>query len=670
MNRICHAIQHTWRALNRAVLTSVVLTTAASGGDLFQAIRNGDIAAVKAQLTKETLEARDKRGATPLMHAAAFGNLATLKLLVEAGADVNARNTSDATALLWCARDPEKARFLIEHGADVNVQSKQGRTPLMVASMERGGSSILALMLEKGADVNAKNPRIGSALSEAAKAGEVNSMRLLLAKGADPNATDFVGRTPLMAAAGAKSPEAVRLLLQNSVDVNAVTKVPQGVAMRTINIIKNGLPNRTKLTALHNAAAYGPVESVRYLLKAGANVNARDGRSLTPLSFALTTEYPSAEIVAALIEAGADVNVADNYGGTPLDWAEKFGFPEVIAMLNRAGAKRGVPYEAPKLPSVERPKPAIALERSVKLLETTSSEFFKGSGCVSCHHQNVIARTQSSAKAAAISINEAAVQEQTSQMKVQWIGMQEEFLQAMLPGGGANRLAENLLGLRAANYPPDTITDSAIVAMAEEQEPSGGWPGGEVQHRPPIAQSTFASTARIIRAFQHYGIPARKQEFTERIARAQAWLKHERPVTTEDFSMRLSGLFWSGAPESDLKEAAKALLALQRSDGGWAGNPHMKSDAYATGVAMVALAESKAIKVNDRSYRRGVEYLLSTQFPDGSWHVRSRAIKFQPYFESGFPFGHDQWISTAATAWAAQALALSIEPAKVTSAAR
>ena len=127
--------------------------------------------------------------------------------------------------------------------------------------------------------------------------------------------------------------------------------------------------------------------------------------------------------------------------------------------------------------------------------------------------------------------------------------------------------------------------------------------------------------------------------------------------------MRLSGLTWSGAAEGEVRGAARALLALQRSDGGWGGNPHMKSDAYATGGALVALAESKVTKVNDTPYQLGVEFLLSTQFPDGSWHVRSRSIKFQPYFESGFPFGHDQWISAAATAWAAQALALSIEVA-------
>jgi hypothetical protein len=49
---------------------------------------------------------------------------------------------------------------------------------------------------------------------------------------------------------------------------------------------------------------------------------------------------------------------------------------------------------------------------------------------------------------------------------------------------------------------------------------------------------------------------------------------------------------------------------------------------------------------------------------DGSWYVRSRAVKFQPYFQSGFPFDHDQWISAAATAWAVRALAPAIQDEK------
>jgi len=48
---------------------------------------------------------------------------------------------------------------------------------------------------------------------------------------------------------------------------------------------------------------------------------------------------------------------------------------------------------------------------------------------------------------------------------------------------------------------------------------------------------------------------------------------------------------------------------------------------------------------------------LGTQFPDGSWYVRSRSPKLQPYFQSAFPYEHDQWISAAATARAVMALA-------------
>jgi hypothetical protein len=59
----------------------------------------------------------------------------------------------------------------------------------------------------------------------------------------------------------------------------------------------------------------------------------------------------------------------------------------------------------------------------------------------------------------------------------------------------------------------------------------------------------------------------------------------------------------------------------------------------------------------DEVYRHGVGFLLASQKPDGSWYVPSRSPKFQPYFQSGFPYNHDQWISSAATAWAAVALA-------------
>jgi squalene cyclase len=73
------------------------------------------------------------------------------------------------------------------------------------------------------------------------------------------------------------------------------------------------------------------------------------------------------------------------------------------------------------------------------------------------------------------------------------------------------------------------------------------------------------------------------------------------------------------------------------------------------------LANAGVVQPNQDVYQKGVKFLLGTQAADGSWHVNSRATKFQIYFESGFPYGHDQWISTMATGWASSALTLAID---------
>ena len=75
-----------------------------------------------------------------------------------------------------------------------------------------------------------------------------------------------------------------------------------------------------------------------------------------------------------------------------------------------------------------------------------------------------------------------------------------------------------------------------------------------------------------------------------------------------------------------------------------------------------AIGLEPGFTILDRGDSEDVINLLRTQLADGSWHVRSRAAKFQPYFESGFPHGHDQWISSAGTAWAAIGLAAASGP--------
>src|SRR5690606_24654302 len=129
-----------------------------------------------------------------------------------------------------------------------------------------------------------------------------------------------------------------------------------------------------------------------------------------------------------------------------------------------------------------------------------------------------------------------------------------------------------------------------------------------------------------------------------RIERAGLWLAAAQPQTAEEHIARLQGLVWSHAADRDILAAVKAVIALQRPDGGWAQTDQRDSDAYATGEALLALSSSGAVQATDSVYRRGVEYLLRTQQADGSWHVKTRAYPFQPLIDTGYPHGRDQWI--------------------------
>jgi squalene cyclase len=121
------------------------------------------------------------------------------------------------------------------------------------------------------------------------------------------------------------------------------------------------------------------------------------------------------------------------------------------------------------------------------------------------------------------------------------------------------------------------------------------------------------------------------------------------------------GLKIAGSSITELRPDAEKLVAEQRPDGGWPQTRYLASDSYATGLVLHSLYAAGLITPFDPAYRKGVAFLLRTQFSDGSWYVRSRAAKFQPYFQSGFPFNHDQWISSTGTAWAAIALIDSLE---------
>jgi hypothetical protein len=296
-----------------------------------------------------------------------------------------------------------------------------------------------------------------------------------------------------------------------------------------------------------------------------------------------------------------------------------------------------------------------ALQRSLPLIQKADETFLSKSGCVSCHHNNFAAMTVSLARSRGVPVNEEIARRQRAGIAEYVDGWRGRLLQGIGIPGDAGTVAYMLLGLAAEKHPADATTDAMARFLKLQQTPGGFWL--PLAHRPPIEADPVHSTAISMRALQLYAPATARAEYQVVIDRAAGFLSGVQPESMEQRIYQLLGLHWSKAEPARIQEAARALLALQRKDGGWSQMPTLESDAYATGQVLVALAESGAVRPADRNFARAVDFLRRTQLVDGSWYVPSRAIPIQPYFESGFPHGRDQFISAAATNWAAMALA-------------
>lgn len=619
---------------------------------LIQAIRNNDMAALKAGTSKpDGANARDQHGTTLLIHAAAIGSPEAVKLLLENGADVNAHNDAEATALILGAGNLQKARALVEKGADVNAHSKLGRTPLIVASGCDGCSATVKLLLDKGADPNAKDKDGNTALTAAAWANDFETIKLLLAKGAGADVPDSQGYTPLSIVASSCNLDAVKVFLSKGSNVNAPNTSGGEVKFGKIQLIK--------LTSLMLASSYCGPDIIKSLLDAGAKVNDTDIRGMTPIQFAVSSEAQNPAVVKLLLKAGADVNAKSTVGETALDWAKKFGSKEVIAVLTSAGAREGVPYTAPSPKLAGERKVSQAVENGASILQRGSSEFFKQSGCVGCHHQPVTVVAGADVRAAGLRVDESAAKGFVKMLEGEMMYFNQRLLERLDTGGSTDGPTWKLMALNAERYPSSLLTDTLVAYLSHFQRQNGSWWFGGVA-RAPFEEGAMARTAMAIRDMQAFATPAMKPEIDARIARARTFLANTKVTTNDDAAMQVLGLHWAGGNAARLGTLGKALAAAQRADGGWGQNANLPSDAYATGESLYALKEAGILTTSQPAWQKGVKFLLDTQWEDGSWYVRSRSPKFQPYFQSGFPHDHDQWISSTATSWAVRALASAV----------
>jgi len=622
---------------------------------MVDALRNNDLPTFmkSAQADPALLNARGPEGSTPFMYAVLYANTATLAKLLKMGADANKHNDANATALMWAAQSFEKTQLLLEHGADVNAKSDDLRTALMIAVRHPGGTPVVKLLLEHGANPN-PNPKPeteSSPLLEAVTAGDAASVELLLAHGADGKAA---GETGLSMAVATSCDKCLDLLAPKVTDKDVFT------------------------ASLQDIAVYGDMKAVQLMLDRGADVKAYDPIGRTALMYAATSDMFPLDEVKLLIDRGADVNARSKHanggdeGVSVLEMALRKGGSPVVQLLLESGAK---PVAATPVVLTPRLKSDIrlAIQDSIPLLQNADANFANKSGCVSCHNNSLTAMTVGLARKQGFRIDEATAAAQLKANVEALEKTRDRMHQGFLVPVGDNFsegiLAYILMGLNAEGYKPDLDTDAAAMDILSRQQSTGEWAEKNSDIRPPLCLDYTGETALSMRALQLYAPKADAAVYRKSIQLATTWLANAKSYSNDDRGWRLAGLAWAGTDKAATQKAMHELLATQKTDGSWSDLPTMESTAYATGKSLVAL-QIGGLPVSNPAYQRGVKWLLSHQEKDGSWYVQTRALGFQPYFDAGFPHGHDQWISTAGTNWAAMALTLALPESKSTMASR
>lgn len=322
----------------------------------------------------------------PLDEALLRDNEPIAKLLVEA-LDPDTRDRSGQTLLHRAIRrrNVKMVKLLIEHGADVNAKDAQGDTPLDVAVNYIRNKEIVDLLMSKGAqktkdlkpptepiiseeqllqeirnldvgseEINKKSILDRTRLHWAARYGYQRAVELLFDKGANANVTDDALLTPLHIAVMHSELEIAKIIAEHGADINAKdeighTALHYAVMTHSKNVelaellidsgAKIDIPGPADETPLHMSVGIGDIHLTHLFLTKGADVNARNKSGATPLHRAAASGRK--EIAELLIKKGADINARDYIGATPLVYAlsDDPKFKAVAEMLRQHGGK-------------------------------------------------------------------------------------------------------------------------------------------------------------------------------------------------------------------------------------------------------------------------------------------------------------------------------------------
>ena len=230
-------------------------------------------------------------------------NAEGVKAAIEAGDDIDAAGMGGMKALHWAAKngDAEIMQLLLEAGADVNTRNKVGKTPVGIAA-ESGNLAALEMLVAKGGDIDSVDEIGGTPLLwAAALSKDPSTVAFLVEKGANVNIVDSNGMTPLIWAAGIGRPESVKVLVDQGADLDVVEM-------------------HQKENALMRAARIGSPESLEVLLAAGPDLEMTN--LLGQSAVIIAASSAPVEKIKLLVDAGADLGVRDTRQWSVLDHAK------------------------------------------------------------------------------------------------------------------------------------------------------------------------------------------------------------------------------------------------------------------------------------------------------------------------------------------------------------
>jgi ankyrin repeat protein len=299
----------------------------------------------------------------PIHLAALTGQKTLVQMMIDKGADIDAKGSDGMTPLYQAARQDatDVAALLIARGADVNARTKSRKTPLMI-SAEQGNAQVAKVLLGHRAEVDARDKNGRSALVwacwalmvrytvEASTPG-VHYMRAEALRGlsAKDAAAELTKTRESLGRLKGQFGEVARLLVEGGADPNIATPAftPLGAAAMVGDqllaeaLLAHGAnidDTSTGESALHAAIAERHGELAALIIDKGANVNARNMSLFTPLHF-LAVNLRDRKLAELLIRHGADVNAKDQAGHTALEAATRARNDEVADVLRRHGAR-------------------------------------------------------------------------------------------------------------------------------------------------------------------------------------------------------------------------------------------------------------------------------------------------------------------------------------------